>query len=50
MFQCNVKAIALDAYDNARFLCDQYYLASPELEIEQFNRNYSLFCVMVVLK
>lgn len=27
----------MDAYDNARFLCDQYYLTSPELEIEQVN-------------
>lgn len=35
--QCNVKAIALDAYDNARFLCDQYYLASPELIIDEVN-------------
>ncbi len=35
--QCNVKAVALDAYDNARFLCDQYYLTSPELDIEQLN-------------
>lgn len=34
---CNVKAVALDAYDNARFLCDQYYLTSPELDIEQLN-------------
>lgn len=27
----------LDAYDNARFLCDQYYLASPELKLVQHN-------------
>lgn len=27
-----------DAYENARFLCDQYYLVSPELEIEEHNQ------------
>lgn len=32
-----MKGVALDAYDNARFLCDQYYLTSPELDIELVN-------------
>lgn len=36
---CDVKSIALDAYDNARFLCDQYYLASPGLDIETSNAS-----------
>lgn len=26
-----------DAYENARFLCDQYYLTSPKLEIQQYS-------------
>ncbi|KAI1280324.1 [Pyruvate dehydrogenase (acetyl-transferring)] kinase, mitochondrial [Halotydeus destructor] len=34
---CDVTAVARDAYSNARFLCDQYYMNSPELVIEQYN-------------
>lgn len=34
---CDLNSIVLDAFDNARFLCDQYYLMSPELIIEQHN-------------
>uniref|UniRef100_A0A2S2N6D1 Protein-serine/threonine kinase n=1 Tax=Schizaphis graminum TaxID=13262 RepID=A0A2S2N6D1_SCHGA len=30
---CDVISVVKDAYENARFLCDQYYLTSPELEI-----------------
>lgn len=40
---CNVLVVAEDAFDNAKFLCDQYYLTSPKLVIEQHNGNYS-FC------
>ncbi|CAK1548883.1 unnamed protein product [Leptosia nina] len=32
---CDVAAVVRDAYENARFLCDRYYLASPELELLQ---------------
>ena len=31
---CDVVRVIEDAYSNARFLCDQYYLASPELCIK----------------
>lgn len=34
---CNISAVVQDAYENARFLCDQYYLASPEITIRQCN-------------
>ena len=26
-----------DAYDTAKMLCEKYYLAAPELKIEEFN-------------
>ncbi|XP_075165166.1 pyruvate dehydrogenase kinase isoform X1 [Haematobia irritans] len=35
---CKLSDVVEDAYENARFLCDQYYLVSPELEIEEHNR------------
>lgn len=34
---CDVVDVAKDAYENARFLCEQYYLVSPELEITSHN-------------
>lgn len=34
---CNVQSVVRDAYENAKFLCDQYYLASPELEVQEHN-------------
>ena len=34
---CDVIKVVEDAYSNARFLCDQYYLASPQLVINHHN-------------
>ncbi|BFZ22683.1 hypothetical protein BsWGS_25722 [Bradybaena similaris] len=34
---CNVSLVVQDAYENARFLCEQYYLAAPELNITSKN-------------
>lgn len=34
---CDIVGVVRDAYENARFLCDQYYLASPELELYEHN-------------
>jgi len=34
---CDVYKVILDAYENAKFLCDQYYLTSPCLIVEQVN-------------
>ncbi len=30
---CEVVSVLQDAYDNAKFLCDQYYLASPDNDL-----------------
>ena len=42
----------LDAADNARLLCDQFYFASPDLIIREHNGNYCLsslsLCVTVL--
>ncbi|KAK4289793.1 hypothetical protein Pmani_037264 [Petrolisthes manimaculis] len=35
--QCDVVKVIEDSYSNARFLCDQYYLASPELVLRCHN-------------
>jgi len=34
---CDVIAVIEDAFNNAKFLCDQYYLCSPDLELETKN-------------
>ncbi|XP_030387128.1 pyruvate dehydrogenase (acetyl-transferring) kinase, mitochondrial isoform X2 [Scaptodrosophila lebanonensis] len=34
---CDLSDVVRDAYENARFLCDQYYLTSPTLEIQQYS-------------
>jgi len=34
---CDVPMIVKDAFNNAAFLCDQYYLQSPSLELEVVN-------------
>ncbi|XP_060572186.1 pyruvate dehydrogenase (acetyl-transferring) kinase isozyme 2, mitochondrial-like isoform X2 [Ruditapes philippinarum] len=34
---CDVLEVVRDAYSNARFLCEQYYMISPDLKIESYN-------------
>jgi len=34
---CDILSIAEDAYENARFLCEQYYMTSPNCEFECHN-------------
>lgn len=45
---CDVISVVKDAYENARFLCDQYYLTSPELEIckniGEYNITLNMCC------
>uniref|UniRef100_A0A8D3C0B1 Protein-serine/threonine kinase n=1 Tax=Scophthalmus maximus TaxID=52904 RepID=A0A8D3C0B1_SCOMX len=36
---CRVSEVIKDAYENARNLCDRYYMNSPELKLEEFNRE-----------
>ncbi|XP_003698965.1 pyruvate dehydrogenase (acetyl-transferring) kinase, mitochondrial [Apis florea] len=34
---CEISSVVKDAYEKARLLCDQYYMASPELIVQQHN-------------
>lgn len=34
---CDVQSVVRDAYENAKFLCDQYYLAAPDLVVHEHN-------------
>lgn len=34
---CDPGSVVKDAYENARYLCDQYYLACPELKLTEHN-------------
>ncbi|MEE6489631.1 hypothetical protein FKM82_015632 [Ascaphus truei] len=34
---CNVVDVVKDGYENAKQLCDLYYMNSPELELTEFN-------------
>lgn len=38
---CDVLNVVQDAYENAKFLCDQYYLRSPEMNIDSRNSEVS---------
>lgn len=33
----NSYCLLSDAYDMAKLLCDKYYMASPDLEIQEIN-------------
>uniref|UniRef100_A0A224XDQ5 Protein-serine/threonine kinase n=1 Tax=Panstrongylus lignarius TaxID=156445 RepID=A0A224XDQ5_9HEMI len=36
---CDLIGVVKDAYENASFLCDRYYLASPQLIVREHNNN-----------
>jgi hypothetical protein len=42
-FQGKFFCFVLDAFENAQFLCEGYYLAAPPLELRKINGKY-LFC------
>lgn len=46
--QCDIVAVVKDAYDNARLLCDQYYLRSPELTVKEVNALHPNVPIKVV--
>jgi len=45
---CDVPMIVEDAFNNAAFLCDQYYLQSPQLDLEVVNAVDSSASVQTV--
>nr|CAG4645592.1 EOG090X07QN [Lynceus sp. MCZ IZ 141354] len=45
---CSVVSVIKDAYENARFLCDQYYLASPELLVREQNETEANVSIQIV--
>ncbi|XP_072441142.1 pyruvate dehydrogenase (acetyl-transferring) kinase isozyme 3, mitochondrial isoform X2 [Chiloscyllium punctatum] len=45
---CNVADVVKDAYETAKMLCEQYYMGSPELEIDEFNAKTSVKPIQVV--
>lgn len=44
---CDITSVALDAFENAKFLCDQYYLASPNMQIECIPKEPRISIVYV---
>ena len=43
----NGLSLLSDAYDMAKLLCDKYYMASPDLEIQEINSERTRPCVCV---
>lgn len=35
--QCEVTPVVVQAYESARFLCEQYYLSAPLMEFTSFD-------------
>ncbi|XP_048871174.1 pyruvate dehydrogenase (acetyl-transferring) kinase isozyme 2, mitochondrial isoform X1 [Brienomyrus brachyistius] len=36
---CHVAEVVRDAFESAKMLCNQYYLTSPDLELQELNTN-----------
>ena len=37
---CDVVEVVNDAFQSSKMLCDQYYLTSPELKLNQVNGKF----------
>ena len=40
---CRVKSVIMEAFQNAAFLCEEYYDSAPEIEIKGNLKNTPLF-------
>uniref|UniRef100_A0A3B4ABV4 Protein-serine/threonine kinase n=1 Tax=Periophthalmus magnuspinnatus TaxID=409849 RepID=A0A3B4ABV4_9GOBI len=45
---CHVSDVIRDAFENARNLCDRYYMNSPDLILEEFNQKDKPITVVYV--
>ncbi|KAK2726411.1 hypothetical protein QYM36_000748 [Artemia franciscana] len=45
---CDVVDVVKDAYENARFLCERYYLASPDLKVAAINKKENGIPIQIV--
>ncbi|KAL2718032.1 hypothetical protein V1478_011908 [Vespula squamosa] len=45
---CDVISVIKDAYENAQFLCDQYYLASPAINVKQHNGKFEKYLIRII--
>jgi len=45
--QCDLVGVVKDAYENSRFVCDQYYLASPQLDLKEINGKLNSYQVTI---
>lgn len=45
--QLELSCLLPDAYDMAKLLCDKYYMASPDLEIQEVNGKQMIMCLSV---
>lgn len=45
---CDVQSVIRDAFENAKFLCDQYYLASPDLVVHEHNNKEPGTAIQIV--
>ena len=37
---CNVGVVVQHAFEDAKFLCENYYLSSPEVNVNVYNCKY----------
>lgn len=47
-YSCFLLCLALDAYESAKLLCEQYYLGAPELELREVNGGTHTYHTLTV--